>query len=134
MSHDAYLEEINFATDRRNCAADAIPILYLEDGTEFPLPTTWGVCDVCDGKGSHVNPSIDASGLSAEDFANDPEFAEDYAGGVYDTVCNKCRGRTTVRVVAVNRLSPEHRKAYERQVQDAADDGAMRLAELRAGA
>jgi len=54
------------------------------------------VCNLCHGKGSHVNPSIDAHGLSAEDFAEDPDFADDYREGMYDQPCNRCHGKRVV--------------------------------------
>lgn len=123
-----------YLTDHRNCEPDRAPVLYLADGTEHQLPTRWAVCPVCNGNGSHVNPSIDAGGLSAEDFADDPDFAEDYMAGAYDQPCNRCRGRTTVHEVDMDRLSPEHRAMYEKQLRDAAADRACHMAELLAGA
>jgi hypothetical protein len=62
------------------------------------LPAKFEVCPLCNGKGSHVNPSIDANGLSAKDFAEDPSFAEDYFSGVYDQECNECGGKRVVPV------------------------------------
>lgn len=56
---------------------------------------SWEVCSCCSGRGKVVNPSIDAGGLSTEDFHEDPQFAEDYFNGVYDIACPKCKGRTT---------------------------------------
>ena len=59
-------------------------------------PFEWIVCNLCQGKGKVVNPSIDASGLTAEDFHEDPDLAEDYRSGVYDIPCARCGGRTTI--------------------------------------
>lgn len=59
-------------------------------------PFKWVVCDLCDGRGTVVNPAIDADGLTAEDFADDPDFADDYRSGVYDIQCPRCGGRTTI--------------------------------------
>ena len=126
------IEELNFAQDIRNRGADNPVILYLDadDGCvdEIELPTTWVVCDVCDGKGTHANPSIDCNGLSAEDFA------EQYMSGVYDETCRVCNGRTTVRAVDWDALTAEQRTAYEQQLKDEADDRACYLAEVRVGA
>ena len=130
----ALLERMNAAHDARECEPADAPVLYLEDGTEKPLPTRWVVCPVCDGKGSHVNPAIDGHGLTAEDFDQDPDFAEDYAAGVYDQVCNKCEGRTTVRAVDLDRLSPEDLAAYQRQQREEANLRAMERAEFIRGA
>lgn len=52
----------------------------------------WSICPVCDGEGSHVNPNIDSHGLSAEDFRDDPDFAESYFRGDYDEQCRTCHG------------------------------------------
>ncbi len=41
----------------------------------------WEVCGTCNGRGSHVNPSIDSNGISAEEFAEDPDFQDDYLAG-----------------------------------------------------
>ena len=74
---------------------------------EITIPAMWDVCGLCGGKGSHVNPSIDRHGLSAEDFQEDPEFAESYFGGAYDVNCYRCNGRTTEPVVDELHCSPE---------------------------
>ena len=44
----------------------------------------WIICPACKGEGTCVNPNIDSHGLSAEDFHEDPGFAEDYRSGVHD--------------------------------------------------
>ncbi len=61
-------------------------------------PAVFEMCDLCDGKGTHVNPSIDSHGLSAEDFAADPDFAESYMKGDYDVPCSWCKGKRVVMV------------------------------------
>jgi hypothetical protein len=101
----------------------AHPLSYCED--EITVPAKYGVCETCDGKGKHVNPSIDAHGLSAEDFDEDPGFREDYFSGVYDQECNECYGRRVSFVVDESRCTPDQLKAvyasqeghdsYERQ-------------------
>lgn len=60
---------------------------------EITATMRYEVCDLCEGRGSHTNPSIDCCGLSAEDFADDPDFAEDYMGGAYDVTCHQCHGQ-----------------------------------------
>jgi hypothetical protein len=55
------------------------------------------ICPICDGDGTHVNPSIDAHGLSREDFDDDPDFAEDYMRGVYNVACQTCGGSGKIR-------------------------------------
>lgn len=128
-------DRVNYYRDARTQGpAETNPTVYLEDDTEVELPTSWQVCPVCDGEGKHVNPSIDCGGISSERFAEDPEFAEDYFSGTYDVPCNHCDGRSTVRGVNWEALSPVVKAAYEQQLQDEANDRAEHLAELRAGA
>lgn len=60
--------------------------------TDVLLPAKRIVCPRCDGTGKHVNPNIDGHGLSVEDFAEDPDFAESYFSGVYNVRCETCNG------------------------------------------
>ena len=85
----ASLEDYNYYRDRR------VTSEYIEkpDG-----PYNWEVCDLCEGKGTVVNPNIDCCGITSEQFAEDPDFAESYWAGDYDIQCPQCRGRTTVPV------------------------------------
>lgn len=113
------VEDLNFYRDRRNCEPKGAPSVWLEceDGCheQVFLPYRWEVCDVCEGRGTHVNPAIDCNGLTSEDFAQDPDFAEDYLSGAYDIPCNACGGRTTVPVVNEERCDPELLEAYRDQ-------------------
>lgn len=52
----------------------------------------WIICPACEGEGTCVNPAIDANGLSADDFYEDPDFAEEYLAGTYDIQCRACEG------------------------------------------
>src|SRR5690606_37284863 len=49
------------------------------------------VCDTCAGRGRHTSPSIDAGGLSADDW--DDDDMELYQSGAYDVACYGCGGR-----------------------------------------
>jgi hypothetical protein len=71
----------------------------------------WIVCPVCRGEGKTVNPCIDANGLTAADFAEDPDFAEDYMSGMYDITCRGCNGK---RVVQPERLEELAHNAEDR--------------------
>ena len=70
---------------------------------------TYGVCSTCNGKGSHVNPSIDASGISGEDFDADPDFKEDYLSGAYSVPCYGCGGK---RVTPKPSAMPDWLESY----------------------
>ena len=92
-----------------------------EDGESeyIRLPARYEVCPRCEGRGKHVNPSIDGHGLTSEDF-EDPEFREDYFRGVYDVACHECRGVRVVRVLDEDRCDPELLKEYLDHLQDEA--------------
>lgn len=77
----------------------------------------WIICPTCEGEGKTVNPNIDAHGLTGEDFAEDPDFAEDYFSGVYDIQCRCCDGAGKVRQSAIKRM------------RQAADDRRLRAME-----
>jgi hypothetical protein len=77
------------------------------------------VCPVCHGEGTTVNPNIDAHGLTAEDFAEDPDFAEAYWSGVYDEECRACGG---LRVVTDDREDELAEHAADRRLA-AREDG-----------
>ena len=85
---------------------------YDEDDVEICgwLPVVYEVCPLCSGRGTHTNPSIDASGLSREDFDRDPDFEEDYCRGVHDVGCYECDGQRVVPVPVESCLSPEQQK------------------------
>ena len=107
------LEERNYRNDRRVRAqrkwyksfdertmTATVDVWNYEDDSEEErtVRCRYTVCDICDGKGSHVNPSIDASGITAEDAYEDPDFFEEYKSGVYNVACYGCGG---------NRVQPE---------------------------
>ena len=84
---------------------------------DMEIPAIFGVCDTCDGKGKHVNPSIDSNGLSREDFDNDPDFEEDYFNGFYDVDCNECHGKRVSPEVAWDKLSKENERFVREHIQ-----------------
>lgn len=93
-------------------------ILYAGDEEERRFLLEREVCPTCNGEGSHVNPSIDSQGLSADDFAEDPDFAEDYIRGTYDIPCKECNG---LRVIATSK-HPDFIKAMNQfWAEEAAD-------------
>jgi len=138
-----YIEEANYHNDRRNnpdhwydsfdgSKMTATVTFEDEDGVEETrtVPIEFSVCPVCEGRGKHVNPSIDCNGLTADDFAEDPDFREDYFSGVYDQTCNECGGRNVVPVC----LDDEVNKVREADRRADAAARAEYLAERRMGA
>lgn len=94
-------------------------IVWVDDeDVEHHLLCKWEVCGTCRGNGKHVNPSIDASGLTAEDFHEDPDFAEMYVRGDYDVICNECDGLRVVPVLDVENNPKELVEKYHQYRED----------------
>ena len=103
---------------------------------EFELPARFEVCGTCRGKGSHVNPSIDSHGISAEEFAEDPDFEEAYFEGRYDVTCNECGGLRVTPQVDERALTEAQKAQYELWLEGEDDRCAYeseRAAERRMG-
>jgi len=81
---------------------------------DIEVPIKFEVCPTCDGKGTHVNPSIDSNGLTAEDFAEDPDFREDYFSGRYDVACYGCGGSNVVPTINGDYVDEETRKLLDK--------------------
>jgi hypothetical protein len=97
-------------------------------------------CETCGGKGRHVDPRIDACGLSHEDFDEDPDFEEGYFRGDFDVTCYECKGAKQVSAIDTDRMHPEDLAVYnewlawrDEMEADLASDWAERAAEMRAG-
>jgi hypothetical protein len=86
---------------------------------EVAVHCVFGVCGTCNGRGKHVNSSIDAHGITPEEFAEDPDFRQSYFRGDYDVPCNECGGQRVVPEPDERRLTAEAREAleYGRQCQ-----------------
>jgi RecJ-like exonuclease len=93
-----------------------VALTFYTDRREVTLtfPGKFKVCPRCDGKGTHVNPSIDGNGISQEEFDRDPDFEEAYFGGMYDVPCYRCKGLRVVAVVDENRLTPKQKARIAR--------------------
>ena len=98
------IEDMNYQNDARVMAIqerwwDEVKGLKARDKyTGEWVPIEFQVCWVCDGTGTHVNPSIDASGLTQADFEENPDLYENYFSGMYDQECNLCHGEKVVPV------------------------------------
>lgn len=96
---------------------------------EVELPTKYAVCTRCEGKGSHVNPSIDGHGISGEEWNGpdwDDESREMYMTGGYDVACYECKGLRVVTVVDESKCDPKLYEDYftyleEKAAEDYAD-------------
>lgn len=90
-------------------------VIINEDDEEYEIkvPIKFEVCPICNGKGKHIDPLIDAHGISAKEFEDDPNFYEEYRSGYYDVDCYKCGGRNVVPVVNKNICKEEDLKLVE---------------------
>tara|TARA_R110000803_G_C11778593_1_gene296299 strand:+ start:132 stop:503 length:372 start_codon:yes stop_codon:yes gene_type:complete len=121
--------------DSRDAAAirsKPIFILYTDNDEELYLPTHKQVCGLCEGKGSHVNPSIDSNGLSSE-LMQDSEFMDSYMNGVYDVRCYECNGSNVVDAVDFSQLSEDQAKQYLIQLEEERYHEIEHQSELRMG-
>jgi hypothetical protein len=83
------------------------------------VPIRFEVCETCDGRGKHVNPSIDAHGIGAEEWEQewDEEERESYFRGGYDIRCNECSGRRVVPVPNLGSLDETCRKRVQERIE-----------------
>ncbi len=109
--------------------ADVNTMTIMDEYEDEEYDAKYVVCPCCDGAGKYVNPSIDSHGITSEEFAEDPEFAESYFSGNYDVRCETCNG---LRVVMVPE-SEDGLKAYEDACRWESDYHAECAAERRMG-
>ena len=127
------IDDINYFSDSRvRAKRSEIPYITLDDGSEQPLPWMYEVCDLCNGHGKHVNPSIDSGGLS-EEMMDDPEFLEEYMTGTYDVECHQCGGKRVVYVADWSRMTDEQRTRWNQEREWEEQYEAERMYELRMG-
>ena len=108
-----------------------------DDGEDFEtvIPSKFEVCFNCEGRGSHVHRGVDEGGITPEEFAEDPDFEEDYFSGVYDVSCDECHGQRVLLVPDWEAKWPMGLKErYEEHCHTQAEYAAERAAERRMGA
>ena len=102
-----------------------------EEEVTLRLPAKMEVCDLCSGSGKVVNPSIDAGGLTQDDFDRDPDFEEEYFSGAYDIGCPQCNGNNVMPVVNEAALDDEQKKKYYEFLEKESSEAAEREADRR---
>lgn len=147
------IDDYNYHNDRRVIAANAskpfhfdpdhmVITFELDDGEDPPqqheLPARYAVCGLCEGKGRHVNPSIDSGGITGEEWdAWDPEEKASYLSGAYDVQCFGCGGLRVCPIIDETRLSPGQKEVFDmfmEHVRDLERFEAERRAERSMGA
>lgn len=129
----SYLQDLAYLRDERTQAISerwwgevngelvALRDEFRSEDRDEEIETEWVhvrfvVCPLCGGKDKHVNPSIDAHGLTRDDFDEDPDFAESYFRGDYDQPCNLCEGEKVVPIP----LEPTIADMIEKQIAEIA--------------
>jgi len=102
--------------------------------TELKFQCHYEACDVCQGRGKHVNPSIDAHGITYEEFEADPDFREEYMSGMYDEVCSRCKGERVAPEVTRKVADEAALKWLDEWIQDEASYRHTCAMERRMGA
>jgi|SRR6185295_2236929 len=93
--------------------------MYDDDGEEVvhTFPAKYDVCPECDGYGTHSNPSIDGNGITGSEMEEilheDPDFLDNYMGGMYDVTCYQCHGQRVVWVPNEDACTPEQLKVLK---------------------
>ena len=88
-----------------------------DENDNIILPAKNEVCGRCNGEGVHDHPAF-ANGLTWEDFAEDPDFYEEYRSGMYDVVCTECKGLRVVPVVYELQLSEDQKIVWNEYQED----------------
>lgn len=135
------MEDYNYWGDRRtlngmvNRGKIDGEYLIVDTGEDEPLKlqTKFGVCPTCGGRGRHTNPSIDCCGITADEFHEDPDFAEEYFRGDYDVTCSECNGLRVVPEVDRKNNKKEDLAAYDAYIQSEWDYAQEVAAERRMG-
>ena len=110
--------------------------MNIDENQEVRCTSRWQPCSQCGGKGSMVNPSIDCGGISAQDFAEDPDFADAYFSGHYDVQCSACRGTGEEHILEHDTSNPLYNWCCDRleeHYEMEAEIAAERAAEMRWG-
>ena len=121
--------------DREVRLIRGLPVVFLSGES---MPSDIVVCPRCNGRGRHVNPSIDGDGFTGEEWADmDEDFKESYWNGHFDVVCSVCNGLRITAKIATDRLNAEQWELLyeqERNEADMADMIATQKAEMAMGA
>lgn len=101
----------------------ALDFLSKEEGYyQIEFPCSRMVCPSCDGEGTELRGGLKGAVFTSEDFAEDPEFAENYFGGRYDVACSECKGRNVVDDLNVeelwDKLTPQQQEDRQRYCDD----------------
>ncbi len=103
-----------------------------DEETTVEIPAKFEVCHRCDGHGHHDHPAF-SNGISQQDFAEDPDFREDYLRGRFDVPCSECHGKNVIAIPDYEAMTPELRARVEKHYSDRAAWRAQEAHERRMG-
>jgi len=97
------------------------------DGTQFRgVSTEIVICGDCEGRGVMT---LRPFAFTADDFAEDPDFADDYRDGFYDEPCDTCDGLGRYYALKGTQQHPEVIEGFSRWLNMVAEDEAISRAE-----
>ena len=103
--------------------------VVISEGMDIPI--RFEVCNVCDGRGEYVNPSIDSHGITRDEMDDlGEDFFEDYRSGFYNIPCGLCKGDRVVPVPT----DPSHARALNESARYDSEYNLEREMEMRMGA
>jgi hypothetical protein len=118
-----YQRDIDAGVDIRNMTF-TFEVGEGDESTSYTLPVKMEVCPTCQGRGTHVNPSIDAGGITEddEDFWHDDED-ENWGGSRYqnDITCQTCGGRNVVAGIDRSHSDKEALAVWDDRCEEDAD-------------
>ena len=138
VTNARYQSEIDAGVDLRKMTFT----FEVDDGegdepTSYVLPVKMEVCPTCQGRGTHVNPSIDAGGITEDsDIWDDvDEYGENnYLSGRYDVTCYTCKGRNVVASIDRKGADKKVLKIWEEMEREEGEYQATCRAERLMGA
>lgn len=124
--------------DERRMRATVTISVETDDGDveeEREVPFVYVVCPTCSGKGTHVNPSIDAGGITSDEWGEwDDEDRASYLEGRYDVPCYECGGTRVVPELDREHADPFVVECLDQAEHSAAESRAIERAERAMGA
>lgn len=111
-------------------------LIRMFEEENIALPKHKIVCPGCHGTGKHVNRAIDGHGISAHEFAEDPDFEEAYFSGAYDVRCEDCHGQNVIDEIDEEALAatPELEREWNEWLESWQETEAIYAMERRMGA
>lgn len=102
---------------------------------EVEVPIKFKVCPTCEGKGKHVNPSIDSHGITADEWDRDWSYEdrENYMSGFYDVRCYECNGERVVPEIDEQLADKKILKRYYDHMQFLGEMARERAWEMKYG-